>query len=166
MKNKVFFNNSCNICRAEINHYKKHSNKDIEWVDVTNNKEAPQITSKTYEQLLRRMHVIQDGNLIEGAEVFLIIWKNIPKYNFLYKIFNNKPMFFLLKIFYEIAAYFLFLKNKHLLKKWRKKIYLLKFVLLVNVLLLGEKNGNLIGQMWNIVQKDALVIKLVQLKLT
>ena len=81
MKNKVFFNNSCNICRAEINHYKKHSNENIEWVDVTNNKEAQQITSKSYEQLLRRMHVIQDGKLIEGAEVFLIIWKNIPKYN-------------------------------------------------------------------------------------
>ena len=29
MKNKVFFNNSCNICRAEINHYKKHSNKTV-----------------------------------------------------------------------------------------------------------------------------------------
>ena len=117
MRNKVFFNNSCNICRAEINHYKKYSNENIEWVDVTNNEEAQQITSKSYEQLLRRMHVIQDGKLIEVAEVFLIIWKNIPKYNFLYKIFNNKPMFFLLEIFYEIAAYFLFLKNKHLLKK-------------------------------------------------
>ena len=161
MKNKVFFNNSCNICRAEINHYKKHSNEDIEWVDVTNNKEAQQITSKSYKQLLRRMHVIQDGKLIEGAEVFLIIWKNIPKYNFLYKLFNNKPMFFILKIFYEIAAYFLFLKNKHLLKEWRKKIYQLKFVHLVNDLLLGEKNGSLIGKMLNIVQKDALVIKLV-----
>ena len=58
MKNKVFFNNSCNICRAEINHYKKHPNKEIEWVDVTNNNEAQRITSKSYEQLLRRMHVI------------------------------------------------------------------------------------------------------------
>ena len=147
MKNKVFFNNSCNICRAEINHYKKHSNKDIEWVDVTNNKEAQQITSKSYEQLLRRMHVIQDGKLIEGAEVFLIIWKNIPKYNFLYKLFNNKPMLFLLKIFYEIAAYLLFLKNKHLLKKWRKKIYQPKFAHLASDLLRGEKNGNLIGHL-------------------
>ena len=117
MKNKVFFNNACNICRAEINHYKKYSNENIEWVDVTNNKEAQQITSRSYKQLLRRMHIIQEGKLIEGAEVFLIIWKNIPKYNFLYKLFNNRPMFFLLKIFYEIAAYFLFLKNKHLLKK-------------------------------------------------
>ena len=117
MKNKVFFNNSCNICRAEINHYKKHSSQEIDWVDITDNKEAQQMTSKSYEQLLRRMHVIQDGKLVEGAEVFLIIWKNIPKYNFLYNIFKNKFLFFFLNIFYEIAAFFLFLKNKHLLKK-------------------------------------------------
>ena len=120
MKNKVFFNNSCNICRAEINHYKRHSNQDIEWIDITSSKEAQQITSKSYRQLLRRMHVIQNGKLIEGAEVFLVIWKNIPKYNFLYKIFKIKPLFFLLNIFYEIAAYFLFIKNKHLLSDEKK----------------------------------------------
>ena len=114
---KVFFNNSCYICRTEINHYKKHSDDNIRWIDVTDNKEAQNITSKSYKELLRRMHVIQDGKVIDGAESFLIIWKNIPKYNFLYKIFKIKPLFFFLNIFYEIAAYFLFLKNKHLLKK-------------------------------------------------
>ena len=112
---KVFFNNSCNICRAEINHYKKHSDANLEWVDVTDNQDAQQLTSKSYKDLLRRMHVIQDGKVIDGAESFLIIWKNIPKYNFLYKIFKIKPLFFFLNIFYEIAAYFLFIKNKHLL---------------------------------------------------
>ena len=112
---KVFFNNSCNICRAEINHYKKHSNNNVEWVDVTDNEEAQKITSKSYKELLRRMHVIKDGKVINGAETFLIIWKNIPKYYFLYKIFKIKPLFFVLNIFYEIAAYFLFIKNKHLL---------------------------------------------------
>tara|TARA_B100001057_G_scaffold446883_1_gene485885 strand:- start:348 stop:707 length:360 start_codon:yes stop_codon:yes gene_type:complete len=112
---KVFFNNSCNICRAEINHYKKHSNENVEWIDVTNNAEAQKITSKSYKELLRRMHVMQDGEIIDGAESFLIIWKSVPKYNFLYKIFKIKPLFFLLNIFYEIAAYFLFIKNKHLL---------------------------------------------------
>ena len=112
---KVFFNNSCNICRAEINHYKKHSNNSVEWIDVTNNEEARKITSKSYKELLRRMHVIKDGKVIDGAESFLIIWKKIPKYNLLYKIFKIKPLFFILNIFYEIAAYFLFIKNKHLL---------------------------------------------------
>ena len=99
---KVFFNNSCNICRAEISHYKKYSDEKVEWIDVTNNEEAQKITSKSYKELLRRMHVIQDGKLIDGAESFLIIWKNIPKYNFLYKIFKIKPLFFLLQIFYHI----------------------------------------------------------------
>ncbi len=117
---KVFFNNSCNICRAEITHYKKYSDDKIEWVDVTDNNEAQKITSKSYKELLRRMHVIQDGRVIDGAESFLIIWKNVPKYNFLYKLFSVKPLFFLLNIFYEIAAYFLFLKNKHLLKDEKK----------------------------------------------
>ena len=110
---KVFFNNSCNICRTEINHYKKYSDNNIRWIDVTDNKEAQNITSKSYRELLRRMHVIQDGKVIDGAESFLIIWKNVPKYNFLYKIFKIKPLFFILNIFYEIAAYFLFIKNKH-----------------------------------------------------
>ena len=112
---KVFFNNSCNICKAEISHYKKHCNDKIEWIDVTNNIEAQKITSKSYKELLRRMHIIEDGKIIDGAESFLIIWKNVPKYNFLYKIFKIKPLFFLLNIVYEIAAYFLFIKNKHLL---------------------------------------------------
>ena len=75
-------------------------------------------------------------------------------------------MFFLLKIFYEIAAYFLFLKNKHLLKEWKKQIYQQRFAQPVDDLLHGEKNGNLIGQMLNIAQRDVLVIKLVKLKLT
>tara|TARA_Y100001970_G_C14212921_1_gene847953 strand:- start:2010 stop:2357 length:348 start_codon:yes stop_codon:yes gene_type:complete len=113
---KVFFNNSCNICKAEINHYKKHVEGKVEWIDVTSNLEAQRITSKSYKELLRRMHVLHDGKIVDGAESFLIIWKNIPKYKFLYKIFKVKPLFFLLSIFYEIAAYFLFLKNKHLLK--------------------------------------------------
>ena len=48
---KVFFNNSCNICRAEINHYKKYSEGNVEWVDVTDNQEAQKITSKSYKEL-------------------------------------------------------------------------------------------------------------------
>ena len=46
---KVFFNNSCNICRAEISHYKKLSDENVEWVDITNNEEAQKITSKSYK---------------------------------------------------------------------------------------------------------------------
>ena len=113
---KVFFNNSCNICRLEINHYKKIADSNLEWIDITNNEEALKLTSKSQEELLRRLHVIEDGNVIGGAKAFVVIWSKIPKYNFLAKIFSIKPLFVLFHYGYEVIAYFLFLKNKHQLK--------------------------------------------------
>ena len=53
MGTKVYFNNSCNICRMEINHYKKIANTDLEWIDITNNEDAVKITSKSQKELLR-----------------------------------------------------------------------------------------------------------------
>ena len=43
---KVYFNNSCKICRAEINLYKKENIKEIDWVDITNNLTAEKETHK------------------------------------------------------------------------------------------------------------------------
>ena len=113
---KVFFNNSCNVCRLEINHYKKIADSNLEWVDITNNEEALKLTSKSQEELLRRLHVIDNGKVIGGAKAFIIIWSKIPKYNFLAKIFSIKPLFFVFYYIYEFVAYFLFLKNKNQLK--------------------------------------------------
>ena len=87
---KVFFNDSCKVCRLEINHYKKISNSDLEWVDITNNKEAQLITSKTPSELLRRLHVIEDGKVISGASAFLVVWYKIPRYNIIYKKYRDK----------------------------------------------------------------------------
>ena len=113
---KVFFNNSCNICRLEINHYKKISDTNLEWVDITNNEEAIKLTSKSQKELLRRIHVIDNGNVIGGAKAFVIIWSKIPKYKFLSKLFSIKPFFIMFHYLYELVAYFLFLKNKNQLK--------------------------------------------------
>ena len=120
MKIKVFFNNSCNICKIEIDHYKKNSNEDIEWVDITNNQQALDLTSKSKEELLRRLHVIENGEVIGGAKAFIIIWSKIPKYNFLAKVLSFKPLFILFHYAYEFVAYFLFLKNKHQLNEKTK----------------------------------------------
>ena len=90
---KVFFNNSCSVCRLEINHYKKISDSNLEWIDITNNDDALKITSKTQEELLRRLHVIDNGKVIGGAKAFIIIWSKIPKYKFLSKLFSIKPFF-------------------------------------------------------------------------
>ena len=117
---KVYFNDSCNICRMEINHYKKIANSELEWIDITNNDEAIKITSKSQKELLRRLHVINDGEVIGGAKAFIIIWSKIPKYKILSKIFSIKPLFIIFHYLYEIAAFFLFLKNRKQLNEKTK----------------------------------------------
>ena len=114
---KVYFNNSCNICRAEINLYKKQNIEDIEWVDITENKSAELETQKNNKTLLRRLHVKDGNNIIGGAEAFLLVWKKIPKYRFLYKFFRTPLIFSLFSFLYEIAAFFLYHKNKRQLLK-------------------------------------------------
>ena len=42
---KVYFNNSCKICKAEIDLYKKENINEINWVDITNNSSAEDETS-------------------------------------------------------------------------------------------------------------------------
>ena len=113
---KVYYNESCSICRAEINLYKKQKIKEIEWVDITNNIAAEKDTSKDDKTLLRRLHVEEDGQVFGGARAFLLVWKKIPKYKFLYRFFRLPIIFQIFKFTYEIIAYFLYLKNKKQLK--------------------------------------------------
>ena len=113
---KVYFNNSCKICRSEINLYKKENIKDIDWIDITNNSDAEKETSRNDKELLRRLHVKENSKIIQGAEAFLYVWKKIPKYKFLYKFFKLLIIFTIFKYGYEMIAFFLYLKNKKQLK--------------------------------------------------
>ena len=114
---KVYYNESCNICRAEINLYKKQNIQEIEWVDITNNIIAEKDTLKDNKTLLRRLHVEEDGHVFEGARAFLLVWKKLPKYKFLYTFFKLPIVFSLFSFFYEIIAFFLYLKNRKQLSK-------------------------------------------------
>ncbi len=113
---KVYFNNSCKICKAEIDLYKKENVDEIHWIDITNNSSAEDETSKTDKELLRRLHVKDGEKVLQGAEAFLILWKKIPKYKFLYNFLKLPIIFSLFSFVYEIVAFFLYIKNRKQLK--------------------------------------------------
>ena len=50
---KVYYNESCNICRAEINLYKKQNIEEIDWIDITNNVAAESETLKDDKKFVR-----------------------------------------------------------------------------------------------------------------
>ena len=113
---KVYFNNSCKICKAEIDLYKKEKIQEIDWIDITDNTLALKETSRNNKELLRRLHVKDGEKVLEGAEAFLLLWKKIPKYRFLYNCFRLPIIFSIFSFTYEIVAFFLYLKNKRQLK--------------------------------------------------
>ena len=118
---KVYFNNSCKICKAEIDLYKKEKIQEIDWIDITDNKDAKKETSRTGKELLRRLHVKEGEKVLQGAEAFLLLWKKIPKSKFLYNFFKLPIIFNLFSFGYEIVAYFLYLKNKKQLNSTKEK---------------------------------------------
>ena len=113
---KVYFNNSCSICRAEINLYKKENISELNWIDITKNKEAEDETNKSDKELLRRLHVEKEGRIYVGVDAFLLVWKEIPKYKILFKFFKLPVVYHIFYIGYEIVAFFLYLKNRKQLK--------------------------------------------------
>tara|TARA_B100001027_G_scaffold186679_1_gene139245 strand:+ start:25 stop:387 length:363 start_codon:yes stop_codon:yes gene_type:complete len=113
---KVYFNNSCSICKFEIDHYKKIT-KNIDWVDISTNKNAKKETKMSAKNLLRRLHVKKKDKIYQGVDAFIELWSEIPRYRFL-AFLVRKPLIYQLAWFlYEIFALFLFYKNKNQLNK-------------------------------------------------
>ena len=65
---------------------------------------------------VKNLHVKKDGKVFSGAEAFLLVWKNIPKYRFLYLIFKLPVIFQIFSFCYEIIAFFLYFKNRKQIK--------------------------------------------------
>ena len=115
MKIKVYFNESCNICRTEINHYKR-INSSIDWIDVISNKNVLNDTKLSPEELIRRLHVVKDNKLHKGLDAFLIVWEEIPRYKILSKFARLPIIYHLSWLIYEFIALLLYVKNKKLIK--------------------------------------------------
>ena len=79
---KVYFNNSCKICRSEINLYKKEKIEEIDWIDITNNEQAEKETNKNDKELLRRLHVKDNDKIFDpfsGSGIVPYIAKNLNR---------------------------------------------------------------------------------------
>ena len=116
MNIKGYFNESCNICRTEINHYKKINNS-IDWIDVISNKNALKDMKLSPYELIRRLHVVKDDKLHKGLDAFLIVCDEIPRYKILSKFARLPIIYHLGWLIYEFIALLLYAKNKNILKK-------------------------------------------------
>tara|TARA_B100000900_G_scaffold409440_1_gene425380 strand:- start:750 stop:1106 length:357 start_codon:yes stop_codon:yes gene_type:complete len=107
---QVIYNESCSICRFEINHYKKQ-NSSIQYLDL--HKDLPEIVASIDKsKLIRKLHVYEGDNLYVGVDAFKLIWSKIDRYKFLAKLLNYKIVYFFATYLYEVLAFFLYIKNR------------------------------------------------------
>ena len=109
-KNKieVFYNDSCPVCRREIEIYRSKS-EGVEYKD----------SSEMDDKFNRRMHAFQNGIEYIGAEAFIVIWKNTKGFKWLSRLLNNKVCIFFMNLVYEPIAFYLY---KMHLKRRQKKL--------------------------------------------
>ncbi|MCK0104497.1 DUF393 domain-containing protein [Pseudohalocynthiibacter sp. F2068] len=75
----LYFDGSCPLCSAEINHYASRDGSDqLTFVDVSG-KDADLGTGLACGDAMRRFHVrLPDGTLLSGARAFVAVWAALP----------------------------------------------------------------------------------------
>lgn len=87
-KLKTFFDGGCPLCRREIAHYQRIDRAGrIQWIDITQEREALADAGLDLSLAMRRLHVQErDGRLLSGIDAFVAIWCRLPRWRLLAQI--------------------------------------------------------------------------------
>ncbi len=85
----VCYNGACPVCRAEMEHYQRIANRHfadkqtlpLGWNDINTAPELFRRHNIDFDTAMRRLHAVDaHGNLIRGIDVFVAIWRVLPRY--------------------------------------------------------------------------------------
>jgi len=112
-KTDVLYNDECPICSFEIKHYDKIATRDdlpLQFDPLTNAASdwgiGPEVAAK-------RIHIRHNGKIIDGMPAFLIIWSQIPRYQWLARLLS-KPVIrpLSVRLYDHVAAPLLYALHK------------------------------------------------------
>jgi predicted DCC family thiol-disulfide oxidoreductase YuxK len=82
---EVLYNAACPVCRREVDHYARLSEEhalEITYADL-NTAEVCQDWGISPDDAARRLHVRKHGATYRGADAFVTLWRDIPRYRWL-----------------------------------------------------------------------------------
>lgn len=99
----IYYDGLCIACSTEINHYRRLSGSEkFNFVDIT--KSDFQAESHGIDPFLAHkvMHVRDpEGQLHQGVQAFRAIWREIPRYQFLYRLSERNSVRAILELGYN-----------------------------------------------------------------
>lgn len=102
-KGEIYFDGLCVACSTEINHYRKQSgSENFSFIDIT----SPNFKAEHHgidPKLAHKVMHVRDmqGNLHQGVDAFRAIWNELPRYRFLHRLSERKPVRAILEFGYK-----------------------------------------------------------------
>ena len=85
------------------------------WVNIADPAGKDLGKDLTREEAMARLHLRRvDGSLVSGAQAFTELWRALPRWSLLGRIFGSRPGLWLLEMGYRV---FLFVR-----RSWRKAV--------------------------------------------
>lgn len=86
----VHYSGACPICAAEMDHYRRRDVKGaLRLVDVSTEPEEAGALGIDCDTALRRLHAVTpEGEVHRGLEAFLAIWRRLPGYGGMARLFS------------------------------------------------------------------------------
>ena len=82
---RVLYNETCPVCRFEINHYRKTATTcelPLRFDDLS----QAAAWGVTPDAAARRLHVLHQGQVFSGIPAFQILWAQLPRWRWIAKL--------------------------------------------------------------------------------
>lgn len=99
----LYFDGACPMCSREIALYRRNPGADgVRWVDVTRCDAAELGPDLSREAAMARLHLRHaDGSLVSGAAAFAALWRSLPGWSWLGRLFASRVGLWLLDAGYR-----------------------------------------------------------------
>ncbi len=106
-KVKVFYNDECPVCDAEICHYQRLDTAadQVAFTPISQNPDALKTEGLTKEDIKRRLYAYDtNGTLLSGTDAFIAIWAELPSYRWLAKFTRLPVIYQIANVLYDYVA--------------------------------------------------------------
>lgn len=116
----MFYDGQCPLCSKEVAHYKRlaaDNGSQLRFVDISGadggkDGELSRAFGVTNDVALERIHVVEKGTLLTGVAGFVAVWKTLPYWKYLAKIFKAPGAVTLAEVAYNVFAQWRNRKNE------------------------------------------------------